>query len=126
MAMYHIKRFFLLMETNYNIPILFVIFKRPDVTKVSFEQIKAVKPRKLYVVSDGPRSTVKDELQLVEQTRRIVMDAIDWECELHTDFRTENVGCGKGMYEAISWFFKNEEMGIIIEDDNETDYGHVK
>ena len=106
-----------MMKANYNIPILFVIFKRPEVTQASFKKICAARPRKLYIVSDGARPDHEGEQELVEQTRKIVLDAIDWDCELHTDFRIENMGCGKGMYHAISWLFQNEEMGIVLEDD---------
>lgn len=106
-----------MMKANYNIPILFVIFKRPEVTQASFKKICAARPRKLYIVSDGARPNHEGEQELVEQTRKIVLDAIDWDCELHTDFRDENMGCGKGMYHAISWLFQNEEMGIVLEDD---------
>ena len=28
------------------------------------------------------------------------------------------MGCGKGVSEAISWFFQNEKEGIILEDDD--------
>ena len=32
-------------------------------------------------------------------------------------FRNENLGCGKAVSEAITWFFDQEEEGIILEDD---------
>jgi hypothetical protein len=34
-----------------------------------------------------------------------------------TLFRKKNLGCGKAVSQAINWFFENEEMGIILEDD---------
>jgi hypothetical protein len=42
---------------------------------------------------------------------------VDWDCELKTLYRSENRGCGHGPAEAITWFFENVEMGIILEDD---------
>ncbi len=42
---------------------------------------------------------------------------VDWDCEVHTLFREENLGCGRGVSGAISWFFEHEEAGIILEDD---------
>jgi hypothetical protein len=42
---------------------------------------------------------------------------IDWECEIKTLFRDENLGCGCAVSEAITWFFENVEDGIILEDD---------
>lgn len=34
------------------IPIIFMIFNRPDTTKQAFETIRAAKPKKLLVVAD--------------------------------------------------------------------------
>jgi hypothetical protein len=45
------------------------------------------------------------------------VDRIDWECEVKTLFRDENAGCGRAVSEAITWFFREEEEGIILEDD---------
>ena len=42
---------------------------------------------------------------------------IDWECDVKTLFREKNLGCKYAVSGAISWFFENEEMGIILEDD---------
>jgi len=42
---------------------------------------------------------------------------VDWPCEFKTLFRNTNVGCKRGPSLAITWFFENEESGIILEDD---------
>lgn len=96
-------------------PILFLIFNRPKETQVLFNAIREVKPKKLYVAADRPRSNGKDEL-VCEKTKNI-LNQIDWDCELITLFREENLGCGKAVSSAITWFFENEEEGIILEDD---------
>jgi len=36
-------------------PILFLVFNRPDVTALVFNEIKKAKPKKLYVAADGAR-----------------------------------------------------------------------
>ena len=46
-----------------------------------------------------------------------MLDAVDWPCEVKTLFRDENLGCANAVFGAISWFFENEESGIICEDD---------
>lgn len=97
-------------------PILFIIFNRPDVTEKVFNAIKKQKPKKLYIAADGPRSHKPGEDLICEETRRVV-SIIDWECEVKTLFRDCNLGCGKAVSGAIDWFFENEEMGIILEDD---------
>lgn len=101
----------------YDIPILFIIFRRKDVALQSLQRIRSVQPAKLYIAADGPRTGVEGEAQAVEQTRQAVLSAIDWPCDVKTLFQTENLGCSKGPYTAISWLFDNEEQGIILEDD---------
>ena len=101
----------------YDIPILFIIFRRKDVALQSLQRIRSVQPAKLYIAADGPRTGVEDEAKAVEQTRQAVLSAIDWPCDVKTLFQTENLGCSKGVYTAISWLFDNEEQGIILEDD---------
>lgn len=100
----------------FSTPILFLIFNRPEVTQKVFERIREVKPEKLYVAADGPRKDKNGEDLLCKQTRAII-NLVDWQCEVFTLYRDTNLGCGKGVSEAITWFFNHEEMGIILEDD---------
>lgn len=45
-----------LLSMSYNVPVLFIIFKRYDTTVKVFERIREAKPKKLYVAADGPRN----------------------------------------------------------------------
>ena len=101
---------------SFKTPILFLIFNRPETTARVFERIRAQKPKYLFIAADGGRENRPHEKELVEETRKIATK-IDWECEVKTLFRTENLGCGKAVSEAINWFFNHVEMGIILEDD---------
>lgn len=103
-------------KENYKTAILFIIFNRPKNTKTVFEQIKKIKPSRLYVVADGPRDKVIDETSLCAKTRSIIKE-INWNCQLKTLFRKHNFGCGNSISQGITWFFKNEAEGIILEDD---------
>lgn len=114
---------------NYEIPILFVIFKREDITMRSFEAIRRVKPKYLYIAGDAAREGVEGEFDMVVATRNAVLKAIDWECEVRTLFQENNLGCGEGVYSAINWFFNNVEEGIVLEDDciaNESFFRYVE
>lgn len=109
-------------------PILFLIFNRPDSTKLVFESIRSIKPAKLYIAADGARKHKVGEDLLCKETRSII-DLIDWECEIKTLLRTENLGCKIAVSSAIDWFFENEEQGIILEDDclpNESYYNYCE
>lgn len=101
----------------FNTPILFIIFKRKSTALQAFDPIKKLKPSTLYIAGDGARTHIDDEVQMVEDTRQAILNAIDWDCDVHTLFRKENLGCGRGVSKAIDWLFENEETGIIIEDD---------
>jgi hypothetical protein len=96
--------------------VLFLVFNRPEVTKTVFQAIRTAQPQKLYVAADGPRVERKGEATQCEITRRIAT-AVDWPCQVKTLFRPTNLGCKKAVSEGISWFFKHEERGIILEDD---------
>jgi hypothetical protein len=99
-----------------NTPILFLIFNRPGITRNTFARLREVKPKRLYVAADGARKNKPGEEELCRQTREVI-GLVDWDCEVRTLFREDNLGCGKAVSGAITWFFEQEEMGIIIEDD---------
>lgn len=98
-------------------PILFLIFNRPDVTARVFQRIREARPSALYIAADGPREQRSGELDVCLATRRVVEEAVDWPCELHKRYLDTNAGCRVAVSSAISWFFENEESGIVLEDD---------
>ncbi|WP_185817028.1 nucleotide-diphospho-sugar transferase [Hymenobacter metallilatus] len=96
--------------------VLLLIFNRPDTTRRVFEAVRRARPPRLYIAADGPRSSHPDDQARCTAARAIVAD-IDWPCEVFTLFRTTNLNCGVGPASAIDWFFRQEEEGIILEDD---------
>ncbi len=105
-------------HTNgFETPILLLIFNRPESTKLVFEAIRKIKPLNLFVAADGFRPHKEGEESICAVTRKIVLDNIDWNCNVKTLLRNENLGCGKAVSEAITWFFDEVEEGIILEDD---------
>lgn len=98
-----------------NTPILFLTFNREKQTFKVFDKIKDNKPTKLYLASDGPRNI--SEEKVVKNIRETLINQIDWDCKIGTKFNENNLGCKKAISAAIDWFFQNEEMGIILEDD---------
>lgn len=97
-------------------PVLFTIFNRPEQTLETFRAIRAGRPSRLYVSADGPRPDRPADRSQCLATRDIIQQ-VDWDCEVFTLFRDQNVGCKRSMAEGISWFFENEPAGIVIEDD---------
>ena len=98
-------------------PVLFLIFNRPEKALAVFDRIRDARPAKLFIAADGPRKIKLGEVALCKQTRKAILDLVDWPCELSTLFRDENLGCKLAVSSAISWFFEHVEEGIILEDD---------
>lgn len=98
-------------------PILFLIFNRFDTANQVFQKIKEQKPKYLYIAADWPRKDKKWEAEKCKKTREEILKQIDWDCELKTLFREDNLWCKMAISWAITRFFENEEQWIILEDD---------
>lgn len=98
------------------VPVLFLIYNRPETTRQVFQRIREARPLRLYVAADGPRNEHSGDILKCEKAR-VIATQVDWECEVRTLYRDNNLGCRKAVSSAIDWFFDNEEMGIILEDD---------
>lgn len=103
-------------ESNLRAPVLFLIFNRPDTTKRVFDEIRKARPARLYIAADGPRKERPGDPALCNKTREIIHQ-VDWDCEVSTLFRDENLGCKRAISSAIDWFFSHVDEGIILEDD---------
>jgi len=101
---------------NYGGAVLILGFNRPDKMSNLIAHLGEVKPTRVYVAVDGPRlGNTLDQVKVTEV--RKCVERIDWDCEVHTLFQSENMGCRKAVIAAIDWFFSKEEFGIILEDD---------
>ena len=100
-----------------NTAVLFLVFNRIETTKLVFESIKKAKPPRLYIASDGARDNCNGEEEIVDSVRNYILENINWDCEVTTLFRDQNLGCTIACSGALDWFFGHEEAGIILEDD---------
>ena len=105
------------MENNFDTPILFIVFNRLNTTQRTFAAIKRIRPKHLFIAADGPRSNRPGEKEICEDVRKYILNGIDWDCKVSTLFREDNLGCGRAVSSAITWFFDNVQDGIILEDD---------
>jgi hypothetical protein len=103
-------------DKSLNTPVLFLIFNQPTITQRVFNEIRKVKPKKLFVSADGHRDWIKGEEEECDRAREIVKK-VDWDCELYTNFLESNHGSAGGVSLGIRWFFDNVEEGIILEYD---------
>lgn len=101
---------------DHDVPVLLIVFNRPDKVRKLIEVLRETKPRHLFVAADGPRSQVERDAALCKSTLEEI-DHIDWPCSVRFLAHQENQGCKAGPETAISWFFSQVDEGIIVEDD---------
>ena len=102
------------MKIQLTTPVAFFIFNRPDTTLRVFEQIRHVKPQKLFIIADGARFI--EEEDKCNKSRSII-EKIDWDCEVLTNFSDVNLGCKLRVSSGLDWVFDKVESAIILEDD---------
>jgi hypothetical protein len=107
------------LEKSFEIPILLIAWRRPDHLKNIISRLRKIEPKFVYVAVDGIRDgdDYLTERENIILTRQLIFSEINWDCKIFTLFRENNLGCGTAVSSAISWFFENEEYGIILEDD---------
>lgn len=79
------------------------------------QQVSTLNPYRIYLAFDGPK-TEEDQMK-INKARSAALKEVKWKCEIYTYFSNKNLGCKKFPISAISWFFKSEPEGIILEDD---------
>ncbi len=97
-------------------PIAFIIFNRPDTTQKVFQAIRQARPQKLLVIADGPRIDRLNEAKKCTAARAVI-NQVDWECEVLTNYSDVNLGCKYRVSSGIDWVFSEVEEAIILEDD---------
>jgi hypothetical protein len=97
-------------------PVVFIVFNRPDLTRITFERIRAVQPSDLYVIADGPRPDRPADRALCESTRAVV-EEVDWPCEVVRDYSDVNLGCKRRVSGGLDAAFERHDRAIVIEDD---------
>ena len=101
---------------QFDTPIALFIFNRPDTTLQVFNIIRAIRPRHLLIVADGPRLNRLEEADLCRESR-LVVNGIDWYCNVDINFASVNLGCKQRVSSGLDWVFNQVEEAIILEDD---------
>jgi len=55
-------------------PVLFMIFNRPDTTEKVFNAIRQAKPKRLFIVADGPREGKEGKIEKCQKARKIIIE----------------------------------------------------
>lgn len=102
------------MKNTINTPVVLFVFNRPDITQRVFNEIRKVKPEKLFLIADGPRD--ENDRQRCNEVRKII-ENVDWECVVYKNYSDINMGCDPRMISGIDWVFQNTDRAIFFEDD---------
>jgi len=97
-------------------PVAVIVFNRPEFAARVLKVVAQAKPRKLFVIADGPRPESPTDIENCAATRAL-FDELDWECEVNRNYSEVNLGCAKRPPSGISWVFDHVEEAIILEDD---------
>jgi hypothetical protein len=93
-----------------------MIFNRPEATARVFDVVAGIRPKRLFVIADGPREGVSEDEETCAATRAIV-DRVDWDCEVLKNYSDVNLGVGDRPVTGLRWVFDHVEAAIILEDD---------
>lgn len=99
-----------------SVPVGFIIFNRPATTARVFAAIRQAEPQRLLVIGDGPRAGHPDDAEKCAAARAVI-DQVDWNCEVLTNYTERNMGCERRVSSGLDWVFSRAEEAIILEDD---------
>lgn len=100
----------------FEIPVVLFFMKRKENTLKVIAGIEKVRPKKLYLISDGGRSI--EEHKKVLECREAVQNAISWNCEIIRDYSEVNLGVLDRIGFGAIKVLEKEEYAIFLEDDN--------
>lgn len=101
---------------GFNTPIAILTFNRPQLTERLIGILAQVKPRRIFVVSDGPRPNVTSDVEKCAAVRSL-FEKLGWECQIERNFAESNMGSFPRNSSGLNWVFAQVEEAIILEDD---------
>jgi hypothetical protein len=100
----------------FDVPIGLMTFLRTEGALKILSVIKRVQPKKLYILSDGPRN--EKERKIIIELREKLLRSVTWDCEVFPIFRESNVGVYQNIARGAKEIFSREKWAIFLEDDN--------
>lgn len=96
-------------------PILLMVYIKPSTTLKVINRLREIQPPKIYISVNVP---LKKKFEIKKNKKVIeIIKTIDWKCKIVLKKRKKHVDAYTSYKDAINWFFKNENEGIILEDD---------
>jgi len=85
-------------------PVAFFIYNRPETTSRVFAEIAQARPEQLLLIADGPRPHRSGDSDRCAAARAVVQ-RVDWDCEVLTNYSDANLGCKRRLVTGLSWVF---------------------
>lgn len=101
---------------GFNTPVALFTFNRPELTERLLSILARIKPRRMLVVSDGPRPHVATDVERCAAVRRL-FEKLDGNCRVDRNFSEHNMGSFPRNSSGLNWVFEQVEEAIILEDD---------
>lgn len=98
-----------------NVPVRINIWIREECLKKQFMVIKKVRPKVLFLISDGGRTD--DEKEIIRKNRNFIEKNIDWECTIYKLFEDENQGMYEMAMKSHKLVWSKVDRCILLEDD---------
>jgi len=101
---------------------LIIGFNRSDLLEQQVERILTFRnTARIYICIDGPRQNNQSDGIQNEKIRTYLNKHKNNNSIKNIHFSDQNKGCRTGVLFAITWFFKQVDVGVILEDDIEYD-----
>jgi len=103
---------------NQVLPCLIISYRRLEGVQRLIQSLNEMASTTIYLAIDGPSNTQDLELQNEIENWASGFCKIHG-IELHCLRRSENLGVGVSIIDALDWFFSNVSFGVVLEDDLE-------
>lgn len=97
-------------------PVAYIVFNRPQHTENSFAVLRRQRPKKLFIIADGPRPSNPSDIARCSAVREII-ENVDWPCEVRRNYAEINLGLKRRVSSGLDWVFEQVDRAIILEDD---------
>jgi hypothetical protein len=97
-----------------SVPVLVVVYRRPEHVARVMEQLRIARPSTLFVAADVPAAGADDPDH--REALRLAT-SIDWPCDIRVTVSESPLGCSPRILSAIDWAFGYVDRLMVIEDD---------
>ena len=97
-------------------PVFMTFFVRHETFRRVFDVVRQARPAILFLASDGPRSSFKGDIEMIERCRKIA-ENIDWECKVYRLYADSNLGLLNNTFNGLKFAFSKVDRLIFLEDD---------